>query len=134
MRDVRAAARHHVHVAAQGAAEFGLASGRHHLKLLDGIDAVGDPAQRGGVIVGRQTVDDDVVGEVALSGHRQADPGNGRSLRKELGAGDVGRRNPWHQERKVEDVPAVERQRANLGRRDRCGDLAARGFEYRTVD
>ena len=32
-----------------------------------------------------------------------------------------------------EGIPAVERNRLNLGLRDGAGDLAARGFEYRRL-
>ena len=66
-RQVGAAARYDVDVAAKGASELGLAARGHHLKLVDGIDAIRHPAQSGGVVIRRQSIDYEVVGEVALA-------------------------------------------------------------------
>ena len=60
-----------VDVAAERAAELGLPARRHHLELLDRVDAVRDAAQPGGVVVGRQAVDDEVVREIALAADRE---------------------------------------------------------------
>ena len=90
---VGAAARDHVDVAAERAAEFGLAARRHDLELLHRVDAVGHAAQPRGVVVGRQAVDDEAVREIALAADRQADAGHGRGLGEELRAVDVRRRH-----------------------------------------
>ena len=69
---VRAALGHDVDVAAERAAELGLPARGDHLKLLDGVDAVGNAAQPRRIVVGRQAVDDEVVREVALAADRDA--------------------------------------------------------------
>jgi hypothetical protein len=62
---VRAALRDDVEVAAKRAAELRLSARRHHLELIHRVHAVRNPAQRRRIVVRRQAVDDEVVGEVA---------------------------------------------------------------------
>ena len=72
MQRVGAAPRHDVDVAAERAAELRLAAAGDDLELLDRVDAERDAAEPGGVVVGRQAVDDEAVREVALAGDREA--------------------------------------------------------------
>ena len=83
---VGAALRHDVDIAAECAAELGLAAAGHNLKLLDGVDAKGDSAEPRGIVVGRHAVDDEAVGEVALTGDREPLSGNRGGFGKELRA------------------------------------------------
>ena len=110
MRGVGAALRHDVDVSAERAAKFGLAARCHHLELIDRVHAVRNAAQPGGIVVRRQSVDDEAVGEIALAANRKALPGNGGCLREQLRAADVGRRNTRDQQRQVEKIPAIERE------------------------
>ena len=119
--------------AAERTAKLRLRPGRHDLKLLDGIDAVRDPAQPRRVIVGRQTIDDEIVREVTLAADRDAGARNRRRFGKQLGTGDVGRRHPRHQQREIEEVPAVHRQAADFFLRHRRGNLAPRRFDNRRL-
>ncbi len=70
MQRVRAALRHDIDIAAQRTAELRLAAARHDLKLLNGIDTKSDAAESSGIVVGRDPVDDETVGEVALARNR----------------------------------------------------------------
>ncbi len=79
---VRSALGDDVDVAAECPAQLCLAAGRHDLKLFDGIDTVGNSAQPGGIVIGRQAVDDEVVRQIALAGDRDALPGHRRRLRR----------------------------------------------------
>src|SRR4030095_567318 len=91
LQRVGAALGHHVDVATQGATQFRLAARGDDLKLVYGINTVRDAAQSSRIVVGRKTIDDEVVREVALAADRQTPlAGDGRRLRKELRAGDVG--------------------------------------------
>ena len=114
MRDVRAALRHDVDVAAERASELCLPARGHHLELIDGVHAVRHAAQPGGIVVGGQTVHDEVVGEVALAADGDALAGHRRRLGEELSAADVGRRDPWHEKREVEKIAPVQRQVLDL--------------------
>ena len=58
---VCAAFRDDVDVPAQRASELGLSAGCHHLKLVHRIDAVGNPAEAGRIIIRREPIDDEVV-------------------------------------------------------------------------
>ena len=131
VRGVAAALRDDVDVAAQRAAELGLAARRHDLKLVDRIHSVRDAAQPRRIVVGRQAVHDEVVREVALAADRQADARHGGRFGEKLRAADVGRRNAGHEQRDVQEVAAVHRQRLDLGLRDRARDLAAGSVEHR---
>ena len=131
VRGVAAALRDDVDVAAERAAELGLAARRHDLKLVDSVHTVRDAAQPCRVVVGRQAVHDEVVREVALAAHRQAHARNGGRFREKLRAADVGRRDAGHEQRHVQEVAAVHRQRLDLGMRDRARDLAAGSVEHR---
>ena len=133
MQHVGAALRHHVHVAAQGATEFGLRAGRDHLELFDGIDGVCDTAQRSGIIVRRQTVDDEVVGQVSLTAHREADTWHSGGLREQLRAGDVRGRHARDEQCQFEEVPSVHRKTSHFRLGHRTCDLAASRFEHRRV-
>jgi hypothetical protein len=115
LEHVGAAARDHVDVAAERAAQLRLAARRDDLELLHGVHAVGDTAQRRRVVVGRQAVDDEVVRQVTGAAHRQRDAADGGSLREELGAGDLRRRDARDQQRQLENVAAVERHVLDLG-------------------
>jgi hypothetical protein len=64
---VRPALGHDVDVSAKGPTQLGLPARCDDLKLIDRIDAVGDAAQPGGIVVGGQSVDDEAVGEIALA-------------------------------------------------------------------
>ena len=120
-----------VDVAAERASELRLRAGGDHLELLDRIDAVGDAAQARRIVVGRQPVDDEVVREVALAADRDGDAGHGGRFREQLRAGDVGRRHAGREQRQVEEVAAVHRQRRDFRFEDGRGDLAARRFDHR---
>src|SRR5205814_421067 len=84
--EVRTALGDNVDVAAERASELRLAARRHHLKLIDGIDAIRNPAQRRGIVIGGEAIDDEVVREVALAAHRHPDADDGRGFRKKLRA------------------------------------------------
>jgi hypothetical protein len=130
VEDIRAALGDDVDIAAQGPPQFSLSPRRDHLKLFDGVNAVGHAAQRRGVVVGGEPVNDEVVREIALAADRQTDAGDRRGLRKELRAPEVCRRHTRNEERQLEEVAAVERQAPHLNLRDRAGDLAASGLEH----
>jgi hypothetical protein len=57
--------------------------------LTDGIETIEGPSKACGVIIGGETVDDEAVGEVALTVDGVALSGNGGGLGEELGAGGV---------------------------------------------
>ena len=61
MHDVRAALGDDADVAAEGATQLRLTSGRHDLKLIDSVNAIRNAAHPRGIVIGRQAVDDEVV-------------------------------------------------------------------------
>jgi hypothetical protein len=130
VHQVRAALRHHVDISAQCAAELGLRSGCDDLKLLDRLHAVGNAAQRRRIVVGGQSVDDEVVGQIALACDRQADAWNGGRFREELCARNVRGRRSGHEQRELEKVSSVERQASYLWFRHGRGDLGASRLEH----
>ena len=125
MQIVGAAARHHVHIPTERPPEFGLPTGGDHLELLDCIHPVRQTTQPRRIVVGRQTVDDEAVREVALAAHREAHSLHRRRFREELRAVDVGRRHRWREHGDVEEVTTVERQVVDLLPRHGDGHLAA---------
>ena len=129
MERVGAASGHDVDVAAERPAELRLAAARHHLELFDRVHAEGNAAQAGGIVVGRQAVDDEAVGEVALAGDGQPLTRHRGRFGEQLRAVGVGGRHAGNEQRQVEEVPAVHRQVLDLRLRHRADDLAARGFE-----
>ena len=131
MQRVGPAARDHVDVATERTAEFRVSAGGDHLELLHHVESIKDAAQAGGIIIGRQTIDDEVVGEVALAAHRDPLPRHGRRFRKQLVAGGVGGRHAGHQQRQVEEVAAVQRQVLHLHVGHGAGNLGTSGFKRR---
>ena len=130
---VGAALGHDVDVAAERAPELGLRAGGDHLKLVDGVDPVGDAAQRRRVVIRRQAVDNEVVRKIALAADREAHARHGGCFREELRAADVGRRHPRHEQPELDEVAAVERQALHFGFGNGCRDLTAGGFEHRRL-
>ena len=133
MRRVGAALRHHVDVAAEGASQFGLAAGRDHLELVHRVHAVGNAAQTCGIVICRQPVHDEAIGEIALAADGQTGPGDRRRLGKQLRAGDIGRRDAGHEQREIQEVASVHRQVLHFGGRDGPCDLAPCRFEHAGV-
>ena len=105
---VGAALGDHVDVAAERAAELGLAAGGDDLKFADDVETVEDAAEAGGVVVGGEAVDDEAVGEVALAADGDALAGDGGGFGEELIAGGVGGRDAGDEEREVEEVAAEQ--------------------------
>ena len=101
VQGVGAALRDDVDVAAEGATEFGLAAGCDHLKLLDRVDAVRNSAESRRIVVGGETVDDEVVRQVALTGDRDALARHRGRFGKQLRAPDVGRRHSRNEQREI---------------------------------
>jgi len=132
--DVRAAARRDADVAAQRTPELRLSARGHDLKLVDRVDAERDTAQRGGVVVGRQAVDHEVVGQIALAADRHANARHGGGFREQLrAAADVRCGHARNQQREVEKVAAVQRKRVDFRSGHGPGDLTARRLEHRHV-
>ena len=86
---VRPAPGDYVDITAHSAAELGLASRSDHLDLLDYVEAIEDPAEAGGVVIGGEAVDDETVGEVALAADGKALSGNSRGFGEQLVARGV---------------------------------------------
>jgi hypothetical protein len=98
-------------------------------KLFDRIHPVRNSTQTGGIIVRRQPIDDEAVGQVALAVDGNALAGDRGGLGEQLVAADVGWRNAWNEEREVEEVAPVHRHTLNLGQHYRSDGLAPRCFE-----
>ena len=97
---------------------------------MHSVEPVENAAQAGRVVVGGQAIDDEAVGKIALAGDRNSLPGDRGSLGERLIARGVRGRDSRNQQRQVQEIPAVERQTANLRLRHGAGDLAARRFEH----
>src|SRR4029450_4899596 len=80
-----------IDIAAECPTQLRLTAAGDDLKLLYGIDAKGDPAEPGRIVVGGHAVDDEAVGEVALTRDRQPLPWDRRGFCKQLRAVRVGR-------------------------------------------
>src|SRR5262245_58622799 len=72
---VAAAAGDEVDEPAEGPAEFGLTAGADDLQLVERLDADRNAAQARRVVIRRDAVEDEAVGEIALAADRQADAG-----------------------------------------------------------
>ncbi len=130
---VRATLRHDVDVAAERAAELGLASRGHDLELLNGIHAVRDPAQPRRIVIRREPIDDEVVRQVSLAGDGDALARHRRRLGEQLRAADVRRRHSRNQERQIQEVAAVHRQALDFCLWHGARDLASCRFEEGSV-
>ena len=131
---VGAAPRGHVEVPADGPAQFRLTARRDHLHLPDRVDAERNAAQRRRIVVGRKAIDHEVVGEIALARHGQADAQDRGGFGKELrAASNIGRGHARCDQSDVEKVAAVEGQALRFLLPDHGRYLAARGVDQSGV-
>ncbi len=131
MKHVAAAPGDDADVAAEGASKLRLATGGHHLELIDRVKAVRDPRDACRIVIGREPVNDEVVRQVPLRAHRDPLSWSGRRFREQLRARRVGRRHAGDEQREIEEVPPVEWNGLHLRLFDGAGNLRARGLERR---
>ncbi len=129
MHLIGAALGDHADVAAQRAAQLGLAAGRDDLEFLHYVEPEEGAAEARRIVVGGKSVDHEVIREIALAAHRDALSRYRRSLREQLVAAGVSGRHTRHQEREIQETTPVERQSTNFALRHRAGHLGARRLE-----
>src|SRR6185437_2163793 len=112
---VATAACNEVEVAAEGAPELCLAAGGDDLQFRDGLDGQRGLDKAGGVVVGREAVDEEGVGEVALRVDGEALARDGRSFGEELGRSGVGGGYAGREEREIEEVTRDKGKLIGLG-------------------
>jgi hypothetical protein len=104
-------------------------TGRHHLELADDLLRVEGAREAGRVVVRRQAVDDEGVVQVALRRHRDAGAGHRGGFREALRRAGVRARHARREERQVQVVAAVDRERLDLARGDGRSSVGPRRFD-----
>src|SRR5689334_23216517 len=122
MEGVGAALGDHVDVTPEGTAEFGLTAGSDDLNFLNHVQAEEDTAESGGIVIGGETVHDEIVGEVSLAADGKALSGDGRRFGEQLIAGGVGGGDAGDEQCQIQETASIEGQAAYLALCDCAGD------------
>ena len=121
---------HDVDYSSRSAAKFGDAAGNDDLKFADHFLAEKCAWQIGGIIVGREAVNDETVIDVALTGDVDLRSRHGGSFGEALIGDRIGTRDGGRERGKIKVVAPVERETLNLAREHSLSRLRARGLNH----
>ncbi len=100
------------------------------MEFVDDFEPVENSAQSGGVVVGGETIDDEIVRKVSLAADGKALARYRGRFGEQLVAGGVGGRDAGDQEREVQEIPSVEGQVSDFSLRYGACDLCAGFVQY----
>src|SRR5207249_5266230 len=103
MKRIRTTFGDHIHETAKRAAEFRLSARSDNLEHTHDIVSIENSAEPGSIVVGGETIDHEVVREVALAIHRKSLPRYRRSFGEELVARGVCRRDSRNQQGNIQE-------------------------------